>query len=308
MTEGFVHSFAGGTLNRAALERPKPGFAEAQLESPNAQFVCFVGDRALIDVSRAPAILFSPRLGAVPNSGPVPPIFLGMANDDVPVFAQFVDGDDADSFARPLPDTIKAIDLRSVAGQAIVSTEDLGLLAYARSMLAWHLHHRFCANCGSETAISIGGDRRHCAACDREHFPRTDPVAIMLVHKDGKCLLGRGRNFPEQRYSALAGFIEPGETIEEAARREIHEESGIHVGRVDYHSSQPWPFVSSLMIGLLGEALNIEIVIDEGELADARWFTQAEARSMLDETHPDGYTAPPPLAIAHHLLQSFLKM
>ena len=245
--------------------------------------------------------------GDLPNSGPIPPIFLGLREDESPVFAQFTDVLDDGAPATSFPDHIKAIDLRSLAGQAILPPEELGLLAYARSLTAWHSAHRFCANCGHATVIKTGGDRRHCDACQREHYPRTDPVAIMLVHKGDKCLLGRGRHFEELRYSALAGFVETGETIEEAARREILEESGVLVGSISYHSSQPWPFVSSLMIGLMGEALSEDIVMDEAELEDVRWFSRADAKAMLDGTHKQGFSAPPPLAIAHHLLQSFVN-
>jgi NAD+ diphosphatase len=307
MAGDLLHSFAGGTLNRAALERPAEGFVEAQLVSPTVQIISFAGDRALVDVSASPAKLHLVAHGDLPNSAPVPPIFLGIRDDKAPVFAQFIDVSDDGSLVATLPDHIKAIDLRSLAGQGLLEPEELGLLAYARSLTAWHSAHRFCANCGHETVIKTGGDRRYCTACEREHYPRTDPVAIILVYKGDKCLLGRGRHFEELRYSALAGFIETGETIEEAARREILEESGIRVGNITYHSSQPWPFVSTLMIGLMGEALSEDIIMDEAELEDVRWFTRADARAMLESTHKDGFTAPPPLAIAHHLLRAFVE-
>ena len=156
--------------------------------------------------------------------------------------------------------------------------------------------------------MASGGDRRHCGSCNREHFPRTDPVIIIVVHDGDRCLLGRSAHFVEGMYSALAGFMEPGETIEGAARREVLEESSIKVGKVSYELSQPWPFVSSLMIGLLGEALSTDIKIDPHELQDARWFSREEAKSLLDESHPKGWKAPNPFAIAHHLLLAFLEL
>jgi NAD+ diphosphatase len=151
------------------------------------------------------------------------------------------------------------------------------------------------------------GYRRHCPACHANHFPRTDPVAIMIVRRRGRLLLGRQPMFQPGMYSALAGFIEPGETIEDAARREIFEESGIRVGEVRYLSSQPWPFPSSLMIGLIGEALTTDIVIDRDELEDVRWFDAPEVIAMLERRHPDGLTLPLPFAIAHHLVLAALS-
>jgi NAD+ diphosphatase len=155
--------------------------------------------------------------------------------------------------------------------------------------------------------MASAGYRRDCPACGAQHFPRTDPVAIMLVTDGERCLLGRQPRFPAGMYSCLAGFIEPGETIEDAVRREIREEAGIRVGPVTYLASQPWPFPASLMIGCRGEALTTDIVREEEELEDCRWFSLDEARAMLASTHPDGLLAPNPIAIAHHLLKAFVE-
>ncbi|WP_112662860.1 NAD(+) diphosphatase [Microvirga flavescens] len=198
-------------------------------------------------------------------------------------------------------------DLRSIAVQGLVRQEELGLLATAKSVLDWHSRHRFCANCGAATHSAQGGFRRDCASCGTQHFPRTDPVVIMLIEHGDKCLLGRQSRFAEKMYSCLAGFLEPGETIEDAVRRETFEEAGVRVGAVRYVASQPWPFPSSLMIGCIGEALSDEIVIDENELQDARWFSKETARLMLDGTHPD-FAAPSPIAIANHLLRTWVAM
>ena len=148
-----------------------------------------------------------------------------------------------------------------------------------------------------------GGAKRRCESCGAEHFPRTDPVVIMLAVRDGRCLLGRGPQFPEGWYSTLAGFVEPGETVEEAVRREILEESGIRIGTVTYLASQPWPFPHSLMLGCLGEAIGDTIDFDKTELEDCRWFSRDEVAQMLAGTHPEGIVSPPGGAIARALIR-----
>ncbi|MGE0008529.1 MAG: NAD(+) diphosphatase, partial [Parvibaculaceae bacterium] len=220
-------------------------------------------------------------------------IFLGLDGEGRALFA----GEEP----QPLAD---ARDLRSLAVEGPLPAGELATLAQARSLLHWHQRHRFCANCGQETEMRDGGYRRHCPRCAADHFPRTDPVAIIVVRHADTFLLGREASWATGRYSALAGFIEPGETIEEAARREVWEESGIRVGVVTYVASQPWPFPSSLMIGLIGEALNRDIVVDKTELEDARWFSRAEIRLMLAERHPEALSVPPPMAIAHKILET----
>ncbi len=169
-----------------------------------------------------------------------------------------------------------------------VSPDDLGALAEGKALLFWHAKHRFCANCSLPTVASAGGWRRECASCGTHHFPRTDPVVIMLAIDGERCLLGRQPRFPAGMYSCLAGFLEPGETIEDAVRREIAEEAGIATGTVTYLGSQPWPFPASLMIGCMVEAASTEITIDRQELEDARWFTRDEVKAMLAGRHPKG--------------------
>ncbi len=198
-------------------------------------------------------------------------------------------------------------DLRSVAVQGLVDAEHLPLIAEAKAVLHWHLRHRFCSNCGAPTQVTQAGWKRDCASCKAEHFPRTDPVAIMLAIARDRCLLGRSPRFLPTMWSCLAGFIEPGEAIEDAVRRETREEAGITCGRVTYFHSQPWPFPSSLMIGCHAEALTREIVVDRTELEDARWFSKAEVESMLLRRHLQGLTTPPPVAIAHHLIRAWVE-
>ncbi|WP_315925815.1 NAD(+) diphosphatase [Mesorhizobium sp. SP-1A] len=206
-----------------------------------------------------------------------------------------------------LPDGSKAIDHRSIYTQGLLDAAALGALAQAAALLSWNASHRFCSRCGAESEMRAGGFRRHCPACGADHFPRTDPVAIMLTVTRDKCLLGRSPHFAPGMYSALAGFIEPGETIENAVRRETFEEAGIRLGRVVYHASQPWPFPYSLMIGCFGEPLGEEIQPDLSELEDCRWFRRDEVRLMLARTHPDGLVTPPAGAIAHHLIRAWVE-
>jgi len=198
-------------------------------------------------------------------------------------------------------------DLRSIAVHGLVAPEHLPPIAEAKAVLHWHQRHRFCPNCGAPTQAVQAGWRRDCPACKAEHFPRTDPVAIMLASAGEQCLLGRSPRFAPTMWSCLAGFIEPGEAIEDAVRRETREEAGISCGRVTYFRSQPWPFPTSLMIGCHAEALTHDIVVDRAELEDARWFSKAEVESMLLRRHPQGLTAPPPVAIAHHLIRAWLE-
>lgn len=205
------------------------------------------------------------------------------------------------------PDGIKAIDYRSVYTQGLLDAAGLGELAQGASLLAWHAGHRFCGRCGRPTEMRAGGYKRFCGGCGTEQFPRTDPVAIMLTVTRQKCLLGRGRHFLPGMYSALAGFIEPGETIENAVRRETFEEAGIRLGRVVYHASQPWPFPYSLMIGCFGEPLDDEVKADQNELEDCRWFQRDEVAAMLAKTHPGGLVVPPSGAIAHHLIRAWAE-
>jgi NAD+ diphosphatase len=198
-------------------------------------------------------------------------------------------------------------DLRSIAVQSLVAADHLPPLAEAKALLAWHARHRFCAMCGAATEMTEAGWRRHCPACTSEHFPRTDPVVIMLAIDGERCLLGRQSRFAPGMWSCLAGFVEPGETVEEAVRREMQEEAGIRCGRVAYFASQPWPFPMSLMIGTHVQALSTDLVVDHAELEGARWFERAEAAEMLVRQHPDGLTAPPPVAIAHHIIRAWVE-
>jgi NAD+ diphosphatase len=198
-------------------------------------------------------------------------------------------------------------DLRSIAVQGLVGPEHLAPLAEAKALLAWHARHRFCANCGQPTDMAQAGWKRICPGCNIEHFPRTDPVVIMLAVDGERCLLGRAGRFVQNMWSCLAGFIEPGESMEEAARRETLEEAGITCGRVKYFASQPWPFPMSLMIGCHAQATSSQITVDREELEDARWFTRDEVALMFKGEHPEGISIPPPIAIAHHIIRAWVE-
>ncbi len=183
---------------------------------------------------------------------------------------------------------------------ATLQPDDLALYGGARSIVDWHARHRFCAQCGGDTKLAKGGWQRDCTACGASHFPRTDPVTIMLVEHEGRLMLGRGLGWPEGSFSALAGFVEPGESIEEGVAREVFEESGVRVRDVTYVASQPWPFPSQLMIGCHSHADDDALTIDETEMAEINWYTSDEVKAALAGDGP--FKAPPPHAIAHHLM------
>jgi NAD+ diphosphatase len=231
-------------------------------------------------------------------------VFLGLF-DGAPRYGIAIDQSAAEAL-RDRSDFL-VIDLRSIAIQGLVPPEHVAALAEAKAMLTWHARHSFCANCGAPTRVSEAGWRRDCPSCKAQHFPRTDPVVIMLAVNGDHCLLGRQRRFGAGMWSCLAGFVEPGETIEQAVRRETLEEAGIPCGHVTYFASQPWPFPMSLMIGCHAQALATEIKVDRSELEDARWFHREEAAAMLMRQHPGGLSTPPPFAIAHHIIRAWVE-
>jgi NAD+ diphosphatase len=295
-----LNGFSGNPIERWSEAREATDVAAA-LAADNAAIYLFAEDRALIRVSGEELgarfrLDEARRLGLDIESV----ILLGVVPEG-PRFAGHV------ASAEPLPDDVKAVDLRSLAIQGALESLDLAALAQARSYLYWHGASRFCGRCGGALALHRGGVSRFCVACDAESFPRVDPVVIMLVVDGESCLLGRQARFAPGLYSALAGFLEPGETIEEAVRREVKEEAGIRTGRVAYHSSQAWPFPSSLMIGCHAEALSTAIERDAAELEDCRWFSRAEVRQMLAGTHPDGLKTPFPMAIGNRLIAAFAE-
>lgn len=251
------------------------------------------GPRALLTIDEAL------KFGANPGT-----IFLGL-RDGAAVFGMGISPPAVEKLQSR--DDVAVSELRGMAMQGAVPPKELSAIAMAKSMVTWHQRHGFCANCGARTAMKEGGWKRECPSCKAEHFPRTDPVVIMLVTSGEKCLLGRQKQFAPGMWSCLAGFVEAAETIEDAVRREILEESGIHCTDVTYYMTQPWPYPSSLMIGCSARATTEEIVVDHSELEDARWFSRAEAALMHRREHPDGMFAAHPFAIAHHLIGRWLQ-
>jgi len=224
-----------------------------------------------------------------------PAVFLGLDREGAPCFA--VDAPADGLPGRPVD--ARAAGMRLADGRAAIVAE-------ARSLLDWHRRHRFCARCGAPTDMGRGGWLRHCDACGADHFPRVDPVVIMLAVRGDHALVARQPGFPPGLFSALAGFVEPGESLEEAVRRELREEAGLDCGAVHYVASQPWPFPSSLMIGATAEASSHALAIDGEELEEARWVSRAECAAALAGSGP--WSAPPPLAIAHHLLAHWVAL
>ena len=198
----------------------------------------------------------------------------------------------------------KFVDARTAT--EYISGPESGIVAQARAQINWHNRHGFCSICGQKTLMTRGGQVRRCSGCNAEHFPRTDPVVITLVSDKDLCLLGqsRGRVYGAKMYSALAGFMDQGESIEEAVSRELMEEAGISVENIRYHSSQPWPFPWSLMIGCHADAVTTEISMDDDEMADVRWFHRDEVLLALEGKNKD-LEIPGPIAIAHHLIKAW---
>ena len=232
-------------------------------------------------------------------------LFLGKDKAGAPIFAINL-GPSFKLEGSLLQGTGDFTDMRAAAGG--LSPMEANLASTARSILEWHRSHRFCSKCGAESAVAEAGWKRVCPSCGAEHFPRTDPVAIMLAVKDDKCLLGRQAGWPAGFWSALAGFVEPGETVEQAATRELFEEAGIKAdpAKAEYLFCQPWPFPSSLMVGIIVEAETTEVSVEQDELEDAIWITREEARQVLAGTHPNIY-APPAMAVAHHILKTWAE-
>jgi NAD+ diphosphatase len=296
--------YTDSVLDRAAELRYDPAALAALEADPRARVFVIGGEHVILRKAAPlddPAFALSVAAAFVPQREQA---FLGLHNG-APLFAVAIDPDAAEALKSR--DDLVVTDLRSIATGARVAGEYLPPLAEAKALLAWHARHRFCSKCGAPTKPVQAGWRRDCPVCGTEHFPRTDPVVIMLAIHGERCLLGRQTRFAKGMWSCLAGFVEPGETIEEAVRRETLEEAGIVCGRVAYFASQPWPFPMSLMIGCHAEALTTELKVDRSELEDARWFDRDEIAAMMLRRHPEGLTATHPVAIAHHIIRAWLE-
>ncbi|HRE43693.1 MAG TPA: NAD(+) diphosphatase [Terricaulis sp.] len=294
------NAFANSPLDRAGHRRGDAAWLKDALASDAAQLLAFhAGQVFVIEEGGAPALgWLGGHAGASIAPADALTLFLGEDAKGAPYFAVNL----------PDPAPLEALgrfeELRPLAAHA--SWDDLAILGCAKSIFEWHARNSFCANCGAQSVISEAGWRRDCPSCKLEHYPRVDPVAIMVPAYGDKILLGRQKAWPRGMHSALAGYIEPGETFEEGAARETLEEAGLKVKSVRLHSNQPWPFPYSLMIGVICEVESDQEKIDTGELESGRWFTREEARALIAGKHPECF-CPPPFAIAHQLIKAWAE-
>ncbi|HEX2103817.1 MAG TPA: NAD(+) diphosphatase [Solirubrobacteraceae bacterium] len=290
-----VNTFAGGRLDRGGPRRTDDRWVAERRADPASRAVLATSEGVLVRDGATPALV---GLGELPAG--IELVLLGIDRDGAAVFA----ADPGAERAAALAPGAALRGLRDVAAEA--APPDAGLLAHATGVLNWHRRHRFCANCGAPTAIAEAGHVRACPRCGAQHHPRTDPVVITLVHDDDRrVLLGRQPTWPAGRYSALAGFVEPGESLEEAVVREVGEEAGVAVTAVRYRSSQPWPFPASLMLGFEAAYAGGDAHPHDHELEDVRWVPRAElARAVAGE---GPLLLPPPLAIARRLIEGWLE-
>lgn len=296
--------FATSSLDRRADLRDKPDAVEALRHRSDTRLTIVAGETPVLKRlnDETQTVWFSHAEAQQLGTG-LDEAFLGLAPGGAPRFARLIDKDLVD-LLRERPELLLT-DLRSVALKKLVPKDELGPLGEGKALLDWHARHRFCAQCGAPSEPGSAGWKRQCTACGAQHFPRTDPVVIMLAVRAENCLLARQSRFAPGMYSCIAGFVEPGETFEDAVRRETWEEAGLRTGTVRYIASQPWPFPGSLMIGCIAQALNDDIVLDETELEAGRWFSRSEALQMLNGEHPAELFCPPHMAIANTLLKAW---
>jgi NAD+ diphosphatase len=307
--EGVVgaNTFSGSPLDRAGARRADPEWVSGLLRDPASRVVAVTGEGVLVEDGEPPRLA---RLALADLRG-APAYLLGIEDDGRALFA--VDslggaepgpGDEAaPSPAATLPAGARPLGLRDAG--ALLSHGESGVVAQATGLVNWHRRHPRCSVCGAATEIAEAGYLRRCPNCGAEHHPRTDPVVIMLVVDGDRALLGRQARWPAGRYSALAGFVEPGEALEEAVAREVREEAGVEIARARYDSSQPWPFPSSLMLGFFADYVSGEPAPQDEELEDVRWFARDELEAIR-AGRVDGLGLPPPIAIARRLLDGWL--
>ncbi|WP_315761313.1 NAD(+) diphosphatase [Sphingomonas sp. Y38-1Y] len=280
--------FTGATIDRADHLRADPERLAAARADPAARVLAMAGLDPVVEDGRLVWRAIGPDAGEL--------VLLGV-EAGAPRFAALLE--------TPTEGAARGPALYALL--ATLPREEMALYAAARSLVDWHSRHRFCPRCGGETVVEKGGWARHCVSCAAQHFPRTDPVVIMLAEHGGRVLLGRGLGWPPGRYSALAGFVEPGESIEEAVAREIWEEAGIRVGDVRYVASQPWPFPSQLMIACIGTAADDVLTVDTSELEDCFWATRDDVVAAMSGDPNARFLAPPPHAIAYTLLNWWMS-
>ena len=297
-------------LNRMAEKRGDRDWIAERLADPQSRFLLFAGPRLAIDSEGEgkPAQIrwHTPKDAAKTGASAKDSIFLGCDGEDRARFALYLTEGDLGRRPDKGNDLKPVVDLRSLAMQSALEPEDLAIGGLALGLVNWHEANRCCGRCGGHTRSRSAGWRRDCWACGQNHFPRMDPAIIVLITDGSRCLLGHHKRYAHKFYSTLAGFVEPGEDIEQCVRREMREEVGVTIGEVTYMATQPWPFPHSLMIGCWAEALTTELTLEEEELWDARWFTRDEVRQMLAGEHVDGLTVPGSHSIAYALIRSFV--
>lgn len=303
-THGYGHVFARNPLNRGEKERRDESAINSMMADPQSRFLPLRELNLLVNTGTESNLFWLSRVQLDEFTCKSEPIFLGIL-DDIYHFAIEVSTDRfSDAVIRSLNPSLRFVDVRSCG--EFLDPEEAGIAAQARIQVYWHQRYKFCSACGSKTQMQRAGQVRNCTGCGTDHFPRTDPVIIVVVHNGDKCLLGqsRGRLQRTNTYSALAGFVDQGESIEEAVAREVMEEAGIEVKNVKYHSSQPWPLPYSLMIGCHAEAVTTNINMDEDEMTDVKWFDRKDVISAL-ENNSEVLKVPMKIAIAHHLVKSW---
>jgi NAD+ diphosphatase len=286
-------AFTGGTLDRADQVRVHDDKLAAAWAHPNARVLVLDGLDPMPDDQGQLVTSPLPKDAQLRDHA-----LLGVHEDGAPLFVSLI---------KTQPSEEPTIPPRVWSIIPLLAPDQAALYAGARSVADWHHRHPHCSVCGGKTEAAKAGWSRKCVSCGSEHFPRTDPVVIMLAEYEGKVLVGRSPRFPPRRFSALAGFIEPGETIEEAVRRELWEEAGIRVGRVDYLMSQPWPFPSNLMIACMAQALDDELTLDVEEIAEAIWVSRDDVRRAFAEEEDALFQVPTPIAVAHHMLKMWVE-
>ncbi|MHA7871819.1 MAG: NAD(+) diphosphatase [Hyphococcus sp.] len=294
--------FANSPVKRVNTEYDQEAFIAAQLQKDTCTLVpLWRGDPLVVGAHAG--FLSSAARTEIPADAPM--VFLGLRNGDTPYFGVDVSALAASPDAAPFAELGAYAPIREAAGK--IDRDDLAVIGHARALFEWHRKHQRCAVCGAETQMKNGGAKRQCGACGAEHFPRTDPVAIVLAIHDGACLLGRGPQFPPGFLSALAGYIEVAETPEEAARRELFEEAGVVLHDIRYQFSQPWPFPSTLMMGFIADAESRDLHLDTNEIEEARWIERHDIEALLRGEERLGVFLPPKFTIARQLLERWAR-
>jgi NAD+ diphosphatase len=299
----FTNTFAGNPLDRVSYRRADPSWLAEKLAAPSSLALALWSGRPLVEDAKGGGVqlaYLAAEMAKTLSGDPEQLLFLGLWKEAA-IFAVDLEGG-ADPAEGPLEGLGRFEDLRAIA--LSLPRGEAAIAATAKAMFEWRRKHRHCAACGEISQLADGGWKRVCPACRAQHFPRTDPVVIMLAVKGETCLLGRQAAWPSGMYSALAGFLEPGESIEEACARELYEEAALRAKSVRYHSTQPWPYPSSLMIGLIAEVEEGGAVADQIEIDEVRWFTRGEAGALVRGEFA-GAKAPGALAIAHQLIKAW---